>query len=129
GLDRAGSVVSYLYAANIAGSTLGVLIVGFVLMDKFSLYGIAWALLIGSILCATSVFRFAPRLATKRAVALAMVCIAAVLVAPASRSLFATIYDRLLFKNAYPSIRFDQVIDNRSGTIGVTPDGVACGGG
>jgi hypothetical protein len=47
GPDRPGSVVSYLYAANIAGSTLGVLIVGFVLMDKFSLYGIAWALLIG----------------------------------------------------------------------------------
>lgn len=129
GLDRAGRVVSYLYAANIAGSTLGVLIVGFVLMDKFSLYGIAWALLIGSILCAASVFRFAPRLATKRAVAVAMVCIAAVLVAPASHSLFATIYDRLLFKKAYPAMRFDQVIENRSGTIGVTPDGVVFGGG
>jgi spermidine synthase len=129
GLDRAGSVVSHLYAANIAGSALGVLIVGFVLMDKFSLYGITWALLIGSILCAASVFRFAPRLATKRAVAVAMVCIAAVLVAPASHSLFATIYDRLLFKKAYPAMRFDQVIENRSGTIGVTPDGVVFGGG
>ena len=129
GLDRAGSVVSYLYAANIAGSTLGVLIVGFVLMDKFSLYGIAWALLIGSILCAASVFRFAPRLATKRSVALATVCIAAVVVAPASRPLFTTIYDRLLFKKAYPAMRFDQVIENRSGTIGVTPDGVVFGGG
>jgi hypothetical protein len=129
GPARAGSVVSYLYAANIAGSTLGVLIVGFVLMDKFSLYGIAWALLLGSILCAAFVFRFAAKRATKRAVALTTLCLASVLVAPASRPLFATIYDRLLFKKAYPEMRFSEVIENRSGTIGVTPDGVVFGGG
>lgn len=119
--QRAGSVVSYLYAANIAGSALGVLLVGFILMDRFSLYGIAWVLLTGGILCACSIFRFAPRLPTKRAVVLAAACIAAVFAAPASHPLFATIYDRLLFKKAYPLLHFDQVIENRSGTIGVTP--------
>jgi spermidine synthase len=129
GPQRAGAAVSYLYAANIAGSTLGVLLVGFILMDRFSLYHIAWVLLIGSVLCAAGVFWIAPRLPRIWGPALAAACIAAVLIAPASHPVFATIYDRLLFKKFYPLLRFDQVIENRSGTIGVTPDGSVFGGG
>jgi spermidine synthase len=129
GPQRAGTAVSYLYAANIAGSTLGVLLVGFILMDRFSLYRIAWVLLIGSILCAAAVFRVAPRLPRRWGPALAAACIAAVLIAPASHPVFATIYDRLLFKKFYPLVHFEQVIENRSGTIGVTPDGILFGGG
>ena len=129
GPQHAGAAVSYLYAANIAGSTLGVLVVGFILMDRFSLYTIAWALLIGSILCAAAVFRLSPRFTGKRAPALAVACIVAVFLSPASHQVFSTIYDRLLFKNLYPRGRFEQVIENRSGTIGVTPDGIVFGGG
>jgi spermidine synthase len=45
------------------------------------------------------------------------------------RPLLSTIYDRLLFKNQYPKLRFQQVVHDRSGTIGVTPNGVVFGGG
>ena len=50
GKDNVGTNVSYLYAANVAGSTLGVVIVGFVLMDRFSLYQVCSVLLIGGVL-------------------------------------------------------------------------------
>jgi predicted membrane-bound spermidine synthase len=129
GPQRAGTAVSYLYAANIAGSTLGVLLVGFILMDRFSLYRIAWLLLMGSILCAAAVFWIAPRLPRIWGPALSAVCITAAFFAPASHAVFATIYDRLLFKKFYPLAHFEQVIENRSGTIGVTPDGIVFGGG
>jgi spermidine synthase len=41
----------------------------------------------------------------------------------------STIYDRLLFKNQYPKSHFHELVEGRSGTIGVTPDGVVFGGG
>ncbi|HEV2698202.1 MAG TPA: methyltransferase domain-containing protein, partial [Terriglobales bacterium] len=129
GPQHAGQKVSYLYAANIAGSTLGVLLVGFVLMDKFPIYTIAWLLLVGSTIFAAVVFRQAPTLRGRRAVLSAVACIVFLIIAPASHSIFSTIYDRLLFKNLYPRAYFEQVIANRSGTIGITPEGIVFGGG
>src|SRR5437763_800175 len=38
---QAGARLSYLYVANIAGSTLGTLLIGFWLMDVFSLSALA----------------------------------------------------------------------------------------
>jgi spermidine synthase len=46
-----------------------------------------------------------------------------------SHPVYATIYDRLLFKNKYPGLHFAEVVENRSGTIGVTPHGTVFGGG
>ncbi|HEV2732973.1 MAG TPA: hypothetical protein VGV15_23325, partial [Terriglobales bacterium] len=123
GPKRVGSAVSRLYAANIAGSTLGVLLVGFILMDRFSLYRISLVLLIGGVLCAAAVFRLSARLPRGRKPAFALACTAAVFIAPISRPVFRTIYDRLLFKSLYPAIHFQEVLESRSGTIGVTPDG------
>jgi len=54
---------------------------------------------------------------------------AASLVVVGSRPVFGTIYDRLLFKNQYPKLHFQQVVEDRSGAIGVTPNGVVFGGG
>jgi spermidine synthase len=125
-----GTGVSYLYAANIVGSTIGVLLVGFVLMDRFSLYSIAWLLLFGSILCAGAIASFtAFQSLGYWKFAFPLMCVAAVLIAPMSKPLFATIYDRLLFKTLYPTRRFSDVIENRSGVIGVTPDETLFGGG
>jgi len=124
-----GTGVSYLYAANIAGSTLGVLLVGFVLMDRFSLYAIAWLLFLGSILCAATVFLAAVSPSTGWKIAFAIASVSAILIAPMSRSMFSTIYDRLLFKTLYPEKHFADIIENRSGVIGVTPDATLFGGG
>lgn len=126
----AGRSVSYLYAANIVGSTLGVLLIGFVLMDKLVLYRIAWLLLISGILCAVLVF-FCVTRTKKKALRLVFLvaCILPIVIAPASRPLFTTIYDRLLFKTQYPANKFSEVIENRSGVIGVTADSTLYGGG
>jgi SAM-dependent methyltransferase len=56
-------------------------------------------------------------------------CVAAILVAPVSRPVFATIYDRLLFKTLYPVQHFAEIVENRSGMIGVTPEDTLFGGG
>ena len=129
GSRRAGTAVSYLYAANIAGSTLGVLLVGFVLMDRFSLYRIVLALLVGGVLCSAVVCQVATGRPRGWKPAFALACIASILMAPFTRGVFATIYDRLLFKKLYPTAHFEQVIENRSGTIGITPNGTVFGGG
>lgn len=46
-----------------------------------------------------------------------------------ARSPYSALYDRLLFKNKYPALHFQEVVETRSGTIGVTPDGTVFGGG
>jgi len=39
------------------------------------------------------------------------------------------LYDRLFFKNKYPGSHFQEVVENRSGAVGVTPDGTVIGSG
>ena len=46
-----------------------------------------------------------------------------------SRPVMGSIYDRLLFKNQYPKSHFQELFEGRSGTIGVTSNGVVFGGG
>jgi spermidine synthase len=123
-----GKAVSYLYASNIVGSTLGVLLVGFVLMDRFSLYQIASIILVGGVLYASGVLLATGRGAT-RGLVFAGSSIAAILMIPFSRPIFSTIYDRLLFKTMYPGRHFSEVIENHSGMIGITPEGTLFGGG
>lgn len=130
GQERVGTGVSYLYAANIAGSTLGVLLVGFVLMDRFSLFQICLMLLIGGVLCAAAVLRFTTASQRSWRTTFVLGCSAvAILASPLSRPVFSTMYDRLLFKNLFPAAHFQEVIENRSGTIGITPNGTVFGGG
>jgi hypothetical protein len=52
--ERAGASLSYLYAANIVGSTLGTLLVGYILMDYLSVYQISILLLLGGLFSAAS---------------------------------------------------------------------------
>ena len=128
GPQRSGTQVSYLYAANIAGSTIGTLLIGFILMDRLSTYQIALILLITGIACTVPVFLKAT-LSRARSLSFAFATIGALCIAPFSHPIFSTVYDRLLFKNLYPAAHFSEVIESRSGTIAVTPDGTLYGGG
>ncbi|HTZ98269.1 MAG TPA: methyltransferase domain-containing protein [Terriglobales bacterium] len=124
----AGASLSYLYAANIAGSTLGSFAVGFVLMNYFSLWQISSGLLIVGVLFAMIVLATkssAWRVFQTAAVGLAAVTLAITL----SHPVFETIYDRLLFKAVYPRFKLQRVVETRSGAIGETPDGILYGGG
>lgn len=128
--DRAGARLSYLYLANILGSTAGSLLTGFIAMDFMSTRGIAVTLgLLGVGLA--SVVLFQTGLSMMRlvshgvefaAVAFGMVFL--------SHSLFDQLYERLLFKDRFTKdVRFAETIENRSGVIHVTDDGRVWGGG
>ena len=125
---QAGASLSYLYAANIAGSTLGSFAVGFILMNYFSLWQISSGLLIAGVLFAMIVLvanSSAWRMCQVAGVGLAAVILAITL----SHPVFETIYDRLLFKAVYPRFKLQRVVETRSGAIGETPDGILYGGG
>ena len=127
---RPGALLSYLYAANIAGSTLGTLVVGFILMDHFSLHQISALLLIIGACFAAAVLGAAggrPFIRLNPRFVLAVFCVLFAAVAPFP--IFRRLYDRLLFKNKYPALHFQEVVETRSGTIGVTPGGTVFGGG
>src|SRR5262249_21223198 len=51
---RAGARVSYIYLANIIGSSAGSLVTGFVLMDRWSLVTIAVVLMVAGLLLAAA---------------------------------------------------------------------------
>ena len=126
---KAGALLSYLYAANILGSTLGSFAVGFILMNYFSLWQISSMLLVVGVVFAASVLvagGTSPR-QLRRAFALGLV--ATTLCITASRPVFRTIYDRLLFKGEYPRLHFVRVAETRSGAVGETPNGTVYGGG
>jgi spermidine synthase len=128
--DRAGARLSYLYLANILGSSAGSLLTGFVLMDYATTRQIAvllaWAgfLLAGVVVLATETDR-----RTRRAMVVS-VAVASVLVAAASRATFDQLYERLLYRGTFrPETRFAETVENRSGVINVTEDGKVFGGG
>jgi predicted membrane-bound spermidine synthase len=126
---RAGALLSYLYAANIAGSTLGALVVGYILMDYLTVYQISMLLLLGGAFFAAAVFWVSAHPQVRLKPRFALPVLAMVLTIVAARPLFATLYDRLFFKNKYPALHFQELIETRSGAIGVTPDGTVFGGG
>jgi spermidine synthase len=125
---RAGAALSLLYAANILGSTLGSFVVGFILMDHLSLFSISLLLLLGGVSVAAVVLAASGRL-TGSLKPVAFGVAAALLVVIGSRPVFSAIYDRLLFKSRFPEVHFQQVVEGRSGAIGVTPNGIVYGGG
>jgi predicted membrane-bound spermidine synthase len=124
---RAGAAVSYLYAANIVGSTVGSLLVGLVLMDRFSLFTISLLLLLAGVL--SSIILLIAGRPARLAGSAAFMFVLGITVAAASRPVYGSIFDRLLFKNEYPKSYFAQIVETRSGVIGVTPNGTVFGGG
>lgn len=126
---RAGARLSYLYLSNIVGSVSGTLLVGFVLMDFWSIREISVFLaslgLILGIGFACTVLR-GVRLAGAVVAAIAGVLVITV----SSKPLFARAYERMLYKNEYlPTDQFAHLIESRGGVIAVSPDGTVFGGG
>jgi len=128
--DReAGKALSRLYAANILGSTLGTIVVGFILMDHFSVSTISLLLLIVGLLVAFAIYERTGLKATKLQPLTLIAVTVAIVTVVVSQPVLGTVYDRLLFKKQYPELHFQRIVEDRSGVIGVTPDGVVWGGG
>jgi len=127
---RAGRSLSRLYVANIVGSTLGSFLTGFVLLDLWPLRTIAVILLVLGCAAAAMLYWLsslgagAPLRGFATAGAVAMVGIGV------ARPLFGRFYESLIFGPSASQLpAFEQVIENRSGVITVTPDGTVYGSG
>lgn len=112
--DDAGQGLSYLYLSNIIGSAVGSWLVGFVLMDYFSLRSISLLLALLGVAVAAPLFG-----ASKRN-ALAGVALCTILLV-SSGPLFAPVYDELQSKGDFgkPWTRIIDIVENRSGVISV----------
>ena len=127
---KAGRGVSLIYASNIAGSALGSLGVGFVLMHHFGLKQMSLGLGLSAVIAGSFVLICND---SKRgwppvwAIALTVMSLVAV---PFSLRLYSLLFERLVF-GARPeaTVPFAQIVENRNGMIGVTRDGAVFGGG
>ena len=125
----AGARLSYLYLSNIVGSVAGTLLVGFILMDLWSIREISvflasLGLLVGAgFLC--TVMR-GPRLAA----AVAGVVTVALVIGISSQRLFEGAYERMLYKNEYRATdHFAHLIESKGGVIAIDSEGAIFGGG
>jgi spermidine synthase len=128
--ERAGRRLSYVYLANILGSSAGSLLTGFVLMDRLALLSIDRLLVVvGFALSAALVAMSAPARGKALAAHATLGALAAIAVLGMPR-LHDRLYERLIFKHEDDgTFRFAQTIENRSGVITVTNDGTVYGGG
>jgi spermidine synthase len=124
--ERSGARFSYVYLANILGAALGSLATGFWLLDRWPLSRVSLFLALLSLAAGAALaLRGERRFATPAGFAAA----AALCVALAD-PLYGSLYERLQFKTGYrPGEAFAYVIENRSGVITVTAQGVVYGGG
>ncbi len=115
---KVGRGVSLLYLSNIAGSTLGSFLVGFVILDHWSTRAASVFLLLLGLAIALVFAAFAGWRVRKKVFAAEFaVCVALALCAG---PLFSGMYERLLFKTTYkPGMQFAETVENRSGVIAV----------
>ncbi|MGA8152534.1 MAG: hypothetical protein WB952_16405 [Terriglobales bacterium] len=128
--QESGRHVSWIYVSNILGSTLGSLIIGFVLMDHFGLQQVAVQLALLSAVAGTFVLFFATgRMRTPSAGKLAAVSLALAVIF-ASSGFYANLFGKLVFGSKATAVGdLAHVVENRSGVIAVTGSGAIIGGG
>ena len=125
---RVGRRVSYVYLANILGSTSGSLITGFLLMDHLTLGGLH--VLLAFLGLGTALAIVAMDGGSRRVVATASVAVLGLVCAAAGRRPFDGIYEKLQLRGRYdPAARFAHVVETKSGVITVNQQGQIFGGG
>lgn len=122
---RAGARLSYLYLANVIGSTGGSLLTGFLLLEVLGLQATSILLATGGLLGGAAVLLYAK----ERKGRIAAGFVLGLLPVLASGWLFDGFWERLLYHREYTGQRFEHTAENRSGVINVTSDKVVIGGG
>ena len=127
----AGAGLSYLYLGNIVGSAAGSWVVGFVLMDTFSLRWISVLLALLGFGIAAALLGVARLRARETAIAAAIGACAVVAVVLSSGPLFATVYGQMQYKREWgqEGTRLADLVETRSGVVAVDEDGAIFGGG
>jgi spermidine synthase len=121
--SHAGAGLSYLYLSNIIGSATGAWVVGFILMDFWSLRWISVFLAVSGVALALSLVR------KTWAAAIAAAVVAAVLLS--SGPLFATVYGQMQSQDEWgqPGTQLTDIVETRSGVVTVDQDAAIFGGG
>ncbi len=120
--EKVGARMSYMYLANILGAVAGSLLTGFVLMQHLTTMQIAVLLALLGIAVSAALMAATSQSAARwrRMAAMAGVAVAIVVVA---MPLYDRFYGRLM------GLQLEYLLENRSGVIAVTDDGVLYGGG
>jgi spermidine synthase len=122
--DRhAGRGLGWLYMSNIAGSTLGSFLVGYVLMDFWTARQMAVAIALGGLALGAAVVVAGERTWRARAMGVAACAVLAAMVVATSGSFFDRLYERLQAKRHYvPSYVYRDLVENKSGVVAVRQD-------
>lgn len=126
--EQAGKKLGYLYLSNILGSTLGSILIGFVVLNYWSTRATSLLLLalgFGVALLFAALAK--PRLSRRT---LAAGLVACAILAATNGPLFSRMYERFLFKGIYrPDKAFLNLVENRNGIIAVGSDETVYGDG
>lgn len=127
---RAGRGLSLVYVSNIVGSTLGSFLVGYVVMDFWSIQQTAVALALAGLILGAALLLGSDLPRRWRSMAIGVTAVVALGIVVSSSRLFDGLYERLEKKRDYVAgYRYADVVETKSGVIGVTPEGVVMGGG
>jgi spermidine synthase len=128
--ELAGRGVSLVYVANIVGSTLGSLAVGFVVLQHFGLRSVSLGLGALAAIGGAAVLGAAARRAGKPLGRVAMATIFAGVAIAAAAFGYREIFDKLIYGSARAQLgAFAYVVENRNGVIAVTQTGAVLGNG
>ncbi len=127
--SQAGFNLSCLYVGNILGSVAGSLITGFILLDVLSLPKVILGLTLLGILCSGTLI-LAASAAGRRFVIASGLAVVVIYVFWLSPMLYDSVYEKLLYKEAYfPGLQFAHIYENKSGIVTVSKSGTVYGGG
>jgi spermidine synthase len=128
--DDVGSRVSYVYLANIIGSTAGSLVTGFVLLEYIG-YATVSATLAGIGFFAGLILLYTATEGPKSRAMITTCGIGLMLALTfGTPFLYDGLFEKLLSKEEFvPADRFTSVVENRAGIISVTDDGTVFGSG
>ena len=127
--SKAGMRTAVLYLANILGSAAGSVVTGFVLMDYLGLVTMAAVLAVAGVGCTLFLIAalvMSPREKRQRA---AMAVMLALVAAVAIPRWSGNVLENLQWKGAPDAQKFARVVEDRSGIIAVTEDGIVFGHG
>jgi spermidine synthase len=125
---QSGRQVSLVYVSNIAGSALGSLLIGFVLMQYFGLRQVS--LLLAALVVASGclVLFFDHRKLVVPSVSQLTVVAGALIALFTASGRYSNIFERLT-GYAAANVPFAHVVENRNSVIAVTQEGAVLGGG